>query len=85
MLHSEQILEAVSYKTAAVWLLTISKMIQNEQNMQETASKEKLKQFTPMDFCTYTPQSWLTCKNLHSSALYRYWMLSRGLSKSDDP
>ena len=33
---------------------------------------------------THTYQCWLTSKNLHSSALWGHWVLSRGLAKSND-
>ena len=47
------------------------------------ASKDKLKQPSPMDSYTWTHQCWPTSKTLQWSALCRLWRLSRTLAKSD--
>ena len=76
----EQILEAASYKTAAVQPLT--SYLTNKDKLSTAYMYEFLSnilQWTP----THGQTSWLTSKNLHSSALCRHWMPSRGPTKSN--
>ena len=55
----------------------------DEQNMLGNYLKNTVKLKSNVFLWTSTYQCWLTSKNIHSSALCRHWMSSRGPSKSD--
>ena len=46
-------------------------------------SKNTHKWCAPIWSYTWTHQCWLTCRNLHSSALWWHWMLSREPNNND--
>ena len=84
----EQILEAAPCKTEAVWPLT-SYLTNNQSKMRKICltllvkKGQSCKQHSPVDSYTWKQWCWLTIKDLHSSTMYGYWMLFRGLTKSN--
>ena len=71
-------LQNSSYKATYLLSYKPSKLDQQENSEHCWRSKDKHKQYSPMDFYTWTRQCWSTSKNFYSLDLCRDWMLSRG-------
>ena len=83
----KQILVVAPYKTAIVWSLT-SHLTSHSHKTNKTCW-ELLEKWrwthnqSSLDFYIWICHCKPTSKKLHSSALCRHWMLSKGLTKSD--
>ena len=78
----EQILEEALSKTVAVrpFIFHLMNHPNKTKKMLGTASEVRTNPYVVFSY-TETCQSWLTSKNLYSSAQCGHWMLSRGLTK----
>ena len=83
-----KILKAATYKTTAVRSLT-SYLTNHSSKMSKTCWPQLKKyrwihkQCSPMNSSTWAHQCQPTNKNLYLSALYRHWVLTRGLGKRE--